>query len=330
MRVFKKKILIIQTAFIGDAILATSVLEKLHLHFPSAQIDFLIRKGNEALFAEHPFINKLYVWNKKGNKYKSLFKILQQVRKEDYLYIINLQRFLSTGFFTAFSRGGKKFGFEKNPFSFTFDKKFPHKVDNEKHEIERNHLLIQAITDGVPEMPKLYPSKEQFDKVSRYKSVDYVCISPASVWFTKQFPADKWIELIKKLEGKYKIYLLGGPGDKQLCEDIRIKAESPLVFNLSGKLSLLESAALMHSSAMNYSNDSAPLHLASAMNAPITAVFCSTIPGFGFGPLSKTSKMVEVNEKLSCRPCGLHGKRTCPKGHFKCANDIDVNSLLFE
>lgn len=330
MRTFKKKILVIQTAFIGDAILATSILEKLHEQFRTAQIDFLIRKGNEGLFDRHPFINKLYVWNKKGNKYKALLKILKEARKEDYLYVINLQRFFSTGVFTAFSRGGKKFGFEKNPLSFTFDKKFTHKIDNGKHEIERNHMLIQAITDEVPAMPKLYPSKEQFDKVSKFKSVDYICMSPASVWFTKQFPANKWIELIKKLESKFKIYLLGGPDDKELCEDIRKKAVSPHTFNLAGKLNLLESAALMNGASMNYSNDSAPLHLASAMNAPITAVFCSTVPSFGFGPLSQSSKIVELPEKLSCRPCGLHGKKSCPKGHFKCAEDIDVNDLLFE
>jgi len=327
---FNKKILVIQTAFIGDAILATSVLEKLHERFATSKIDFLIRKGNESLFEEHPFINHLYIWDKKGNKYKTLLEILRKVRKEDYLYVINLQRFLSTGVFTGFSRAGKKFGFEKNPFSFSFDKKFPHDIKNGKHEVERNHLLIKAITDETPVVPQLYPLKKHYDKVSKYKNVPFICISPASVWFTKQFPAKKWVELIKRLENKYKIYLLGGPDDKQICENLREKTVSPRTFNLAGKLNLLESAALMKDAKMNYSNDSAPLHLASAVNAPITAVFCSTIPGFGFGPLSDISYIAEIREKLKCRPCGLHGRRTCPEGHFKCATDIKVEDLLFE
>ena len=117
----KKTILVIQTAFIGDAILATSVIEKLYERFPKAKIDFLIRKGNESLFEGHPFINHLYIWDKNGNKYQSLLKILKEVRKEDYLYLVNLQRFLSTGVFTALSGAGKKFGFIKNPLSFSFD-----------------------------------------------------------------------------------------------------------------------------------------------------------------------------------------------------------------
>ena len=327
---FKKKILVIQTAFIGDVILATSVIEKLHKQFPSAKIDFLIRKGNESLFEGHPFINHLYIWDKKANKYKTLLKILKKVRKENYLYLINLQRFLSTGVFTALSGAGKKFGFAKNPLSFSFDKKFTHDIDNGKHEIERNHLMIKAITDKDQAMPRLYPLEKHYNKVSRYQKVPFVCISPASVWFTKQFPAEKWLELIKILESKYKIYLLGGPDDKEICEDIRVKAENPKTFNLAGKLNLLESAALMKDAVMNYSNDSAPLHLASSMNAPVTGVFCSTIPGFGFGPLSKVSYVAETREKLSCRPCGLHGKRDCPEGHFKCATEIKIEDLLFE
>jgi heptosyltransferase-2 len=74
----------------------------------------------------------------------------------------------------------------------------------------------------------------------------------------------------------------------------------------------------MRDAAMNFVNDSAPMHFSSAMNAPTTAFYCSTIPEFGFGPLSDRSRIVESNEDLACRPCGLHGKKSCPLGHFKC------------
>lgn len=326
---FKEKILVIQTAFIGDAILATSVLEKLHGTFQDAKIDFLIRKGNESLFKNHPFINTLYVWDKKGDKYKSLLAILNKTRKEKYLYVINLQRFMSTGIFTAFSKAKNKIGFIKNPFSFSFDKKVSHEFGNGKHEVERNNMLIESITDSKYALPKLYPTQENFEAVNRYIKEPFVCISPASVWYTKQFPAEKWLGLIKKLENNYKIYLLGGSDDKNLCEDLKTSTHNPDISNLAGKINLLESAALMQSAEMNYANDSAPLHLATAVNAPITAVFCSTIPGFGFGPLSDKSKVVEISENLSCRPCGLHGRKTCPENHFKCAMDINIDDLLF-
>ena len=109
-----KRILIIQTAFIGDVILATPLVEKLHEAYPEYIIDFLLRKGNEGLFANHPYINKIYIWNKKEDKYRDLFNILMKVRQIRYDYIINLQRFLSTGIFTILSGSKIKIGFKKN------------------------------------------------------------------------------------------------------------------------------------------------------------------------------------------------------------------------
>jgi heptosyltransferase-2 len=99
---------------------------------------------------------------------------------------------------------------------------------------------------------------------------------------------------------------------------------------LSGKLSLLESAAIIKYAEMNYVNDSAPLHLASAMNAKVTSVFCSTVYEFGFGPLSENARLIQTNLKLDCRPCGLHGHKTCPKKHFKCAYSIKTDQLTID
>jgi heptosyltransferase-2 len=93
-------------------------------------------------------------------------------------------------------------------------------------------------------------------------------------------------------------------------------------------MSFLQTAALMKDAKMNYVNDSAPLHLASSVNAPVTAIFCSTVPEFGFGPLSDNSYIVETEEDLDCRPCGLHGFAKCPKTHFKCATNIKPQQLL--
>jgi heptosyltransferase II len=85
---------------------------------------------------------------------------------------------------------------------------------------------------------------------------------------------------------------------------------------------------LLAGARMNYVNDSAPLHLCSAMNAPTTAVFCSTVLQFGFGPLAEKARVVETPEPLECRPCGLHGYRECPLGHFRCATSIPTAELL--
>jgi heptosyltransferase-2 len=167
-------------------------------------------------------------------------------------------------------------------------------------------------------------TKEDFEAVTTYQTENYYCLAPASVWFTKQAPKEIWLKLIKNLTlENATIYMLGGPDDKELCEEIKTKAEAEKVVNLAGKLSLMQSAALIKSAKRNYVNDSGPLHLASAMNAPVTAFFCSTTPLFGFGPLSDDSKILEV-ENLDCRPCGLHGHKECPKGNFRCGNELKI------
>jgi heptosyltransferase-2 len=148
------------------------------------------------------------------------------------------------------------------------------------------------------------------------------------VWFTKQWPAAQWAELMRQLPAHLRVYLLGGPPDAATCQQLVEQVNRPLVENLAGQLGLLESAALMQGAVMNYVNDSAPLHLASALNAPVCAVFCSTVPGFGFTPLADLSHVVETAEPLPCRPCGLHGHRACPQGHFKCATGISIGQLL--
>ncbi|WP_305983247.1 glycosyltransferase family 9 protein [Roseivirga thermotolerans] len=321
------KILVIQTAFIGDVILATGVLEKLHQHYPKARLDFLVRKGNEGLVKNHPFLNQTLIWDKKAGKYRNLLKMLKVIRAERYDLVVNIQRFANSGFLTAFSGAKIKVGFDKNPFSWAFGKKVPHEINNGKHEIERNHDLIAEFTDDTPSKPKLYPSNQDFEKVASLKAAPFICFAPASVWFTKQFPKEKWIEFLSTTDFQGKIYALGAPSDHALCDEIIQKSGHPNAENLCGKLGLLESAALMQAAQMNYVNDSAPMHLASAMNAPTAAIFCSTIPEFGFGPLSDHSSVIQTEEPLTCRPCGLHGKKACPEGHFKCGFEVKTDRL---
>jgi len=325
-----QKFLIIQTAFIGDVVLATPIIEKLRIFFPDAQIDFLLRKGNEGLLKGHPQIHELLVWDKKKNKRKNLFRMLMHIRKNRYDKIINVQRFFATGLLTAFSGAKQTIGFDKNPLSFLFTKKVKHMVGGEQamHETARNLQLVRDFTDDSNFRPKLYPSPADYSFVDTWARRKFITISPASVWFTKQFPGSKWISFIDHIPSGYEIYLLGGPGDRALCKNILESCTRGKLHVLAGDLSYLQSAALMSRAVMNYVNDSAPLHFASAMNAPVTAVYCSTIPEFGFGPVSDVQNIVEVEEKLSCRPCGLHGYSSCPLGHFRCAMDIREVQLL--
>jgi heptosyltransferase-2 len=323
-----QKILIIQTAFLGDVVLATALLEKLRATYQTAQLDFMLRKGNETLLKGHPYINHLYIWDKKNGKFKELYRILREVRNENYDLVINLQRFGATGLLTALSGAKQTVGFDKNPFSKFFTKAVPHSVSNGLHEVERNQKLIEHFTGPEAAKPKLYPSVADFEKVAALKVQSYLCIAPSSVWFTKQYPENQWVELVKALPENLRIYLLGAPSDKDLCESIIQNSGRQNIENLCGQLNLLQSAALQQDAVLSYVNDSGPMHLASATNAPVCAVYCSTVPEFGFGPLSGFSRIVETEVALPCRPCGLHGYKACPQGHFRCATTIRTEQLL--
>ena len=370
------KILVIQTAFIGDVILATGILEKLHQKFPQSQLDFMIRKGNESLLEGHIFIDNLLIWDKQSHKYANLWQLLQKIRTTKYDLVVNLQRFAAMGFLTAFSGAKKTIGFDKNPFSFLFSKKIKHIISETNsgkttskpsfegerqtphlfkeglgaveniHEIERNHALIADITDNVAHKPRLYPQEKDYLFVKPYQTTNYVCFAPTSVWFTKQFPLERWAEVAQKINEIYSkqklqnvvIYLLGAKSDQENCEEIADNIYKSIsensnnaiqkVVNLAGKLTLLQSAALIQFAKMNFVNDSAPMHLASALNAPTRAFYCSTLPAFGFYPLSDDAKVIELDKKLACRPCGLHGHAKCPEKHFKCAFEIVLDGKL--
>jgi lipopolysaccharide heptosyltransferase II len=327
--VIPKRILIIQTAFIGDVILSTSLVESLKKEFPDSELDFLLRKGNEQLFEHNPNVHKVLVWDKKENKLQNLAKVIKEVRASQYDLLVNLQRYFSTGLIAFFSKAKCKIGFSQNLFSFCYNKKVQHVMTEGTHDIIRNHRLIENLTLSEPQKPKLYPSDKQYANVKGYKTAKFITIAPASVWFTKQFPEHKWIEFLDQLKFDGQVYFVGAPSDRKLCDRIIKTNEKNIGKNLCGEMSLLESAALMKDAEMNFVNDSAPQHICSALDAPVTTVFCSTIPEFGFGPLSSNSRVVETNKKLDCRPCGLHGHKQCPKGHFECANSIDVSELNF-
>jgi lipopolysaccharide heptosyltransferase II len=321
---FMQRILVIQTAFLGDVILATPVISELKRLHPEAEIDVLVRKGNEAILKNNPAIHEVFSFNKKEGKWKEMRRLIGVFRTKKYDEVINLQRFGSSGIITFLSKAKRKVGFDKNPFSFCYDIKIKHEIGTGKHEVERNLECIAHHGAAKLVRPAVFPSDADRAKVAPYTNTPFYTLAPASVWFTKQLPEAKWIELANNLKRKGAVYLVGGPMDFDLCQRILEAADLPSENNLAGKLNLLESCALFEKAVRCFVNDSGPLHMATAVNAPVTAFFCATVPRFGFGPLSDDSEIRETIELLNCRPCGLHGGKVCPEGHFKCG-DIDVN-----
>ncbi|MBN2727591.1 MAG: glycosyltransferase family 9 protein [Bacteroidales bacterium] len=318
-----KKILIIQTAFIGDVILATSLSASLKAYDEKFIIDFFVPKSCTTVLQEHPHIRNVISWDK-SSKYKNLFALIHVVRKERYDLVVNVHRFGSSGFLTVRSGARKTVGFKKNPLSFLFSKRVEHSFDC--HEIERNHLLIKVLFPDI-KLQNPYISAENVDFSSYGIHENYITIAPGSVWKTKRYPIEKWKKFIDEIPFDIQIIAIGSKEDSTLAENIFTNGKQNQL-NLCGKLSLRQSAYVMKHAKMNYANDSAPTHLASAVNAPISTVFCSTLPAFGFTPLSSDSHIIEYDGELDCRPCGIHGHRTCPEKHFKCGNEIKTEQLL--
>lgn len=331
------KILIIQTAFIGDVILATSLIDYTKRIYPNAEVHFLLRKGNESITNTHKNIAKTWIWDKQGGKFKNLLKLIWKVRNEKFDLVLNIQRFFNSGLITALSGAKVTVGFKKNPMSFFFRYKVKHLIPHVEdglvlHEVQRNALLLNTVAkiNKIPDLlelrPSLYPKAEEIQKINAFTEGEYLVLAPASVWFTKQWAQEKWIELVKRLSHQYKIYLIGAPSDINFID--QIIEDNPNCLNLAGKLNLRESAYLMKNAIRVFVNDSAPLHLASAVNANVTAIFCSTIPEFGYTPISDNYKVLSLNPRLECMPCGLHGKKVCPLGHFNCAMNISIDEVI--
>lgn len=326
-----KTILIIQTAFIGDTILASHFARAVKDQYPHSKIHFFLRKGNEAVIQGLPTIEKTWIWDKQGGKTKNLMKLISELRKINFDMVFNLHRHFNSGLVAAMVKAPVKIGFRQNPMSMFYTNKINHQIPDPRgwHEVQRNLELIpgfKIVDNQKIYKPELPLQQKNFDKVAPYVSDNYFVIAPASVWFTKAWSEEKYSELTRELTKMGKVLFIGAPSDKELCD--RIRQDHPDTLNLCGALNLLDSAALMKKARRVFVNDSAPLHLASCVNAKTTAIFCSTVPQFGYTPLADDSVVVDVGDSLSCRPCGLHGHTACPLGHFKCSGDITIRNVL--
>jgi len=327
-----RKALVIQTVGFGDHILSTSLLETLHARFPELVTDVIIKNGNEPFFQGNPLVRNMWVWNKRERKYRDVLRLTRLVRAQQYDLVVNVNRFFNMGLVAVLSGARIKVGYRSNPLSLFFDHTahylFSKADGSPMHEIERNHQLIEPLVQGKPERPRLYPSDEDLAAVSKYKQAPYICIAVAGAKLTNSLPLEQWVKFIKVLPEHYTVYLLGGERERPMCAWIKEAAGRDRVEVLASQLSLIESPALMKDAVVNFTCDSSPLHMASAMNAPVVAVFCSTNLYNGFGPLSDQQVVVETLQALDCRPCTTHGRDSCPRGHLACATTITTAQLL--
>lgn len=320
------RFLVIQPAFLGDAILTLPLLGQLRRYHPEAEIHYLVRTGVAPLLEGHPWITQTWSWDKTWQGWLRLFSAL---RKYPWESVIVVQRFFRMGLLGRLLPARVYITYNKNPLSFLYTHRVRHAFRPDLHESQRVLGLLAplGLPTEVPKPPWLFPSREVQVRVRPWiDKQPYIVIAPASRWPTKEAPLSLWAHFLEKLPRHYTAYLVGtreeAPRLASLC------VYHPNAHNLAGQLSLLEVAALLQKAQRAFTVDSAITHLASAVGCPTTTVFCSTVPAFGFGPLAPQSQVVESPLPLACRPCGLHGKKACPRGHFRCGTSLSPEPLL--
>lgn len=331
----KEKILVIQTAFLGDAILTLPMIQKLKEKFYDSSLAVLCIPATKEIFENSFFVDEVIVYDKR-NKQKSLsffIGLIKLIRKNKFSRIYSPHRSFRTSMLVLFSSTGATFGFDISNFSFVYRTRI--KYYSTKHEVARNLDLIEFDTSS--EKWKVLPSLSIPDDITAkvngiiddIDSNKIVAIAPGSVWKTKIYPQEHFETVIKKLiDIDYIVVLIGGRDDEKLCMRIEEKF-SARVRSFAGKLSIVESIAMLKKCLLLISNDSAPTHLGMIADIPTITIYCSTIPEFGFYPYNQNCKSISLDD-LECKPCGIHGHNECPIKTFDCGSKLLPEIILNE
>ncbi|HSL90155.1 MAG TPA: glycosyltransferase family 9 protein [Ignavibacteriaceae bacterium] len=329
-----KKILIIQTAFIGDAVLTLPMIQKLKEGNSKSQINVLCIPSTEEIFTSCPFVDNVLIFDKRG-KHKSisgLMKFGKKLKEYKYDKIYSPHRSLRTSFLVLFSGVRDTFGFSISSFKHAYKYLVEYHLD--KHEVQRNLDLIgYSYTDESWKIKPMVKISEQVSaKVNDYLNRNnikegFIAISPGSVWATKRYPEEYFIQVIKFfVEEKKQIVLIGGENDSKITSAIKNKFPE-MVDDSAGVFSLIESIELIGRSSILITNDSAPTHLGMCADIKVLTLYCSTVAGFGFYPYNKLSRYLSEDD-LYCKPCGIHGYNQCPIKTFECGFKLTPEKII--
>jgi len=326
-----KSILIIQTAFIGDVILTTPLIRETKRAFPTADIDVMVIPQTKGVLENNPHIRSLLVFDKRGRKLRAFCQMAAHLRKQKYDFAFAAHRSMTTAWLMIFGGIKNRLGFTGKSSAWLMSDRVTFR--QEKKQIDRYLDFLRHL--GIH---KVRRQSELFFNAAIEQQVDTLLsdlipenptmvIAPGSVRATKRWPEEYFAELLCRLSAlPLNLILLGSPGEKALCDDILARSKAVGVLNLSGKTSLLEAAAVIKKSDLLLCNDSGTMHMANAVETDLFAFFGPTIEWFGFGPFRAGDRIFQVD--LYCRPCGTHGGKACPEGHFRCMRDISVDEVF--
>lgn len=326
------KILIIHTAFIGDIVLSTPLIKRIKEVYPESKITYVTTPVGASILRNNEDITEIIEYDKRGahSGFKGLIALGRRLRYENFNLVLTPHRYLRSSILSWLTRSPKRIGYDTASGAILFTDKV--KYDKEKHEVEKLLSFMGEIPKNSREdYPiELYPSKKDTEIINRIweenglENEDVIAIAPGSKWFTKKWPLEYFNKVIDLLiENNKKVIVIGGKDEMFLNVHT-----SKGVIDLRGKTTLLELAEVLRRVRVVLTNDSSPIHIASAFkNTRIIALFGPTVKEFGFFPWSENSEVLEI-EGLPCRPCGIHGGNKCPKGHFKCMLEIKPEKVF--
>jgi len=314
--------LVIQTAFLGDVVLSTPLLSALAERHGA--VDVVTTPLAAPLLETHPAVRQVFPYDKRGadRGWGGLRSLARRLREQAYAQAYLPHRSLRSAALAMLARIPARIGFAGG-WSFLYTEARP--KPRTGHETDR----LLALANGAPGLyrPHLRPTSEDQQVADGLISGDFVALAPGSIWGSKRWPY--YAELASKLAAA--VVVVGGPDDAGLGNEIVRAVEGgqgrSRAVNACGRLTLRQSAALIGRARLLVTNDSAPLHLATAMGTPVVAVFGPTVTEFGFGPLRSGDVALGV-AGLECRPCSPHGPPACPLGHHRCMRELTVSAVL--
>ena len=316
--------LVIQTSFLGDMVLTTPLIAHLS---NSGLVDVVATPAAASLLANNPHVHRIVPYDKRGADRGTggFIRLARRLRRARYDTVYLAQGSVRSGALGMAAGIGERVGFSTSAGRRFYTVRVPY-IENAHHAARLLSLATRAPERDVPRAslrPHLYPGPAERAAVDEVLGPNaagqpIAVLAPGSVWATKRWPY--YAELARLLRDDARIAVIGSEADRELAEAI-IGATKGQAVDATGRLSLLASADLIGRASLIVTNDSAPLHLASAMNTPTIAVFGPTVPEFGFGPLAEIS--VDIGrDDLACRPCDRHGPQKCPLGHWRCMREI--------
>ncbi len=323
------RIAVIQTAFPGDVVLSTPVYEALKGESPGCETVAMVRPESTALLKNNPNIDSVLSFDKYGadKGLSGLIRTAAGLKGCDRAIII--QRHLRSAALAYLARIPIRIGYSSSKARFLYTDRIEYRGD--KHEVQRCLDLIGIDDNDYRYKPRIFlddGAKRKAEDLLGSAGVgpDFVVVAPGSIWPTKRYPYFPGLIHLINEEFSLPVVLIGGASDVQLSNTI---AEScgKIPHNLTGQTDLLESAAIISRARLAIANDSAPAHIAVAVDTPVISIFGPTVQGFGFSPYSEKSSVVEIGE-LYCRPCNTHGSARCPQKHFRCMLELQPAKII--